>query len=137
MQQPNDEQAARLRAAMLSTFPEAMVTNYESLIATMPNDEKDRHVTAATVKAGAQVIVTNNLIDFHPLPEGIEAQCADEFLSDLFDRHPVGMVDVVLQQARALRSPPRSVDDILRALGKIVPAFAQSVSTHLRHQCIE
>jgi hypothetical protein len=30
----------------------------------MQNDEKDRHIAAAAVKAGAQVIVTSNLDDF-------------------------------------------------------------------------
>jgi hypothetical protein len=46
---------------MNKAFPEALVTNHESLIAGMKNDEKDRHVAAAAVKAGAQVIVTMNL----------------------------------------------------------------------------
>src|SRR5689334_22105621 len=58
------EQAARRFAAMTTHFPEAMVTGHESLIAGMPNDPKDRHVVAAAVKAGAQVIVTSNLRDF-------------------------------------------------------------------------
>src|SRR5688572_2201843 len=49
-----DEQAARLRSAMTGHFPEAMVTGHEHLIDAMPNDEKDRHVVAAAVKAGAQ-----------------------------------------------------------------------------------
>jgi hypothetical protein len=40
----------------------------------MQNDTKDRHVVAAAVKAGAQVITTANLKDFSPLPDGIEAQ---------------------------------------------------------------
>ena len=35
-----------------------MVTGYEPLIAAMQNDIKDRHVVAAAVKAGAQVIIT-------------------------------------------------------------------------------
>lgn len=57
------EQGARLRAAMEKAFPEAEVTGYEPLIAGMQNDPKDRHVVAAAVKAGAQVIVTLNLRD--------------------------------------------------------------------------
>jgi len=41
---------------------------------------KDRHVVAAAVKAGAQVITTSNLKDFSWLPEGAEVQSPDEFL---------------------------------------------------------
>ncbi len=49
----NEEQAARLFLAMQGAFPEAMVSDHESLIDGMPNHEKDRHVAAAAVKAGA------------------------------------------------------------------------------------
>lgn len=79
-------QAARLRAAMANAFPEALVSGHEHLTAGLKSDEKDRHVVAAAVKAGAQVIVTANLADFRHLPEGIEAQSPDEFLTNLFDR---------------------------------------------------
>ncbi len=48
---------------MRDAFPEALVTGHEWLIDSMPNDPKDRHVVAAAVKAGAQVIVTINLKD--------------------------------------------------------------------------
>jgi predicted nucleic acid-binding protein len=59
----SDEQANRLLAAMTGAFPESMVTGYEPLVDVMPNHEKDRHVAAAAVKAGAQVVVTSNLKD--------------------------------------------------------------------------
>jgi predicted nucleic acid-binding protein len=68
------EKAARLRATMERAFPEAEVTGYRPLISAMSNDPKDRHVVAAAVKAGAQVIVTSNIKDFSPLPDGIEAR---------------------------------------------------------------
>lgn len=125
-----EEQAARLRGAMTGEFPEAMVTGHEDLIEAMPNHEKDRHVAAAAVKAGAQVIVTSNLKDFRVLPDGIEAQSPDEFLSNLFDLDPDGMVDLVRSQAKALRKPPRAFDELLRGLAKIVPDFAKSVADH-------
>src|SRR5687767_9448716 len=67
-------QAERLRTAMEAAFPEARVTAHEHLIPAMNNDQKDRHVVAAAVKVGAQVIVTSNLKDFRNLPAGIEAQ---------------------------------------------------------------
>jgi len=66
------EKADRLCSFMESAFPEAMIAGHEALIAVMKNDEKDRHVAAAALKVGAQVIVTSNLKDFQDLPEGIE-----------------------------------------------------------------
>src|SRR3954469_22220568 len=84
-----DDRAARLRSVMEEAFPEAMVTGHEPLIAAMKNDEKDRHVVAAAVKAGAQVIVTSNLKHFRELPEGIEAQSPDDFLCHVSTSTPM------------------------------------------------
>src|SRR5262245_11370468 len=82
------EQATKLRGAMTRAFPESMVVDYARLIPAMPNDAKDRHVTAAAVRCGAQVIVTANLRDFTPVPDGIDVRSPDEFLCDLFDLNP-------------------------------------------------
>ncbi|MGE0713444.1 MAG: PIN domain-containing protein [Planctomycetota bacterium] len=123
----SEHQAERLLAAMRRAFPEATVRGHEPLVAAMPNQEKDRHVAAAAVKAGAPLIVTLNLRDFASLPDGVEAQGPDEFLESLFDLDPDGMVELVVEQAGALKRPPRSVDEVLRALEKTVPVFARSV----------
>ncbi len=124
--------AARLIATMKAAFPEARVTGYESLVASMRNDPKDAHVAAAAVKAGAQVIVTSNLADFRDLPEGIEAQSPDEFLGNLFDLDRDGLVDLLREQAAALRRPPRSFEELVAGLAKVVPDFAASVRAHLK-----
>jgi predicted nucleic acid-binding protein len=124
------EQAERLRAAMNKAFPEAIVTDHESLIAGMKNDEKDRHVAAAAVKAGAQVIVTMNLSDFRDLPDGIEAQHPDEFLSNLFDPDPDSLTGIVRSQAADLKKPARTFEEIVGALAKLVPDFATAVRKH-------
>lgn len=71
-----EAQAEHLQTAMVRAFPEAMVTDFESLVLAMQNDKKDRHVAAAALKVGAQVIVTSNMKDFRALPDGIEAQRA-------------------------------------------------------------
>lgn len=125
-------QAARLRAAMEKAFPEALVVDYEHLVPAMKNDPKDRHVVAAAVKAGAQVIVTSNLRDFRELPTGIEAQSPDDFLVNLFDLDPEGMVELVRTQARALRNPPRSFEELVSGLAKLVPVFAATVLEHAK-----
>jgi hypothetical protein len=89
-------------------FPEAEVTGYEHLIAAMRNHEKDRHVAAAAVKAGAQVITTSNLKDFAELPEGIEAQSPDVFLCNLFDLDPETFVELLREQAADLERAGQS-----------------------------
>lgn len=76
-------QADRRIAAMKTAFPEALVTGYIALIPSMTNHPKDRHVLAATVAAGAPVIVTSNLRDFPRQalePLAISAQSPDLFL---------------------------------------------------------
>ncbi|MFC5993478.1 putative toxin-antitoxin system toxin component, PIN family [Pseudonocardia hispaniensis] len=45
---------------MTEHFPGAMVTGYTPLIGTMTNDPKDRHILAAAVRGGAELIVTEN-----------------------------------------------------------------------------
>lgn len=125
------EKAARLRATMEAFFPEANVTGYEPLIDVMPNDPKDRHVVAAAVKAGAQVVVTANLIDFTSLPEGVEVQHPDEFLSNLFDLDPDGFVTLLRNQAADLTRPPITFERLLERLSQVVPEFVAAVHAHL------
>jgi len=125
------DKAARLRGQMEKFFPEAMVTGYEPLVAVMQNDAKDRHVVAAAVKAGAQVITTANLKDFTPLPDGIEAQSPDEFLCNLFDLDPEAFVELLRKQASDLHKPPVTFEELLDRLSRPVPDLVGAVREHL------
>lgn len=111
-----EDNAAKLVAAMRRAFPEAEVTDHEALIPSMRNDEKDRHVAAAAVKAGAQVIVTSNIRDFHDLPSGIDVQTPDDFLCNLFDLDPPHMMGVLEALAQRYRKPPMEIPRIVNAL---------------------
>lgn len=126
-----EEQAARLVATMRAAFPEALVTGYERLVPAMPNEPDDRHVAAAAVKAGAQVIVTSNLKDFRSLPEGLEAQSPDEFLCNLFDLDPDGFAERLRAQAAAMKKRQPTFEQLLGALAKTVPEFAAAVAAHI------
>ena len=129
----SQEGAARREAGMREAFPEAMVLDYEPLIPGMSNHEKDRHVAAAAVKAGAQVIVTANLRDFARLPVGIEASHPDAFLCDLLDLDHRAVLDTLRQQVAVLRRPPQTLDDLLRKLGdRGVPQFVAAVRAFTR-----
>lgn len=121
------EKAKRLEALMTKHFPEAAVDGYEPLITAMQNDPKDRHVAATAVKAGAQVIVTSNLRDFIPLPDGLEAQSPDIFLGNLFDLDPDRFTDLLRQQAADLHSPPMTYEEILERLNKDAPDLIAAI----------
>ena len=125
------DKAARLREHMVKYFPEAMVASHESLSPAMRNDPKDRHVVAAAVKAGAQVIVTANLKHFTPLPDGIEAQSPDDFLCHLFDLDSEGFVEILREQAADLRKPPVTFEELLARLAKPAPELVQAVKAFL------
>ena len=125
------EKAERLRRIMEREFPEADVQGYEPLIASMRNDEKDRHVVAAAVKAGAQVITTSNLKDFRELPDGVEAQSPDEFLCNIFDLEPEDFVALLRDQASDLVKPPISFEELLDRLARMIPDVVEAVRTHL------
>ena len=112
-------------------FPEAQVTDYGPLIPAMTNHPKDRHVVAAAVKAGAQVIATANLKDFATLPEGIEAQSPDEFLCNLFDLDPPAFIEMLREQAADLVNPPIAFDELLERLRRVVPDLVDAVEDHL------
>ena len=57
------ERVDRRIAYLTRSFPDALVTGYESLIDGMTDDPKDRHALAA-VPANAEVLVTFNISDF-------------------------------------------------------------------------
>ena len=128
----SEQQAERLRKVLCRAFPEASVVGYEPLIDAMLNDDKDRHVAAVAVRAGAAVIVTSNLKDFVPLPDGVEATSPDAFLLDLLEFAPDAMVSLLRRQVDALKNPPVTLDQLLTGLGKTVPEFEKSVRQRLR-----
>jgi predicted nucleic acid-binding protein len=121
-----DTQAARRIEAMAAAFPDALITHHSPLVDAMPNDPKDRHVLAAAVASGAQVIVTLNLRDFPTdvlAPHDVESWSPDMFLGQLFGQHPQDVVSALQKQAVALRNPPGTIDDILTSLTRHAPAF--------------
>lgn len=129
------ESAARRTAAIREHFPEALVEGYEPLIPAMSNDPKDRHVLAAAVRAGADQIVTWNLRDFPPAacePYDIEVRSPDDFLQNVLDLYPRETMSALREQAAALRRPPMNLDDVIRALARSAPQFAQTADTIVR-----
>lgn len=121
-------------AAMRQAFPEAMVEGYEHRVEEMTNDPKDRHVLAAAVVGGADLVVTANLRHFPKSacsPHGIVVQSPDEFLCDALSARPGVMVAVIRAQAARKLRPPTTVDQMLERLALQVPTFVMTITPML------
>jgi PIN domain len=110
----------RTRELMKKAVPDCMVTGFEGLVdgLVLP-DADDRHVLAAAICGGAQVIVTFNLDDFPAErlgPYNIEAKHPDDFVIDTIDLAPGRIAKVIAEQAASLKNPPRSTADLLDTL---------------------
>jgi hypothetical protein len=81
---------AGLIAALGKVFPDALGTGHQRLVPTLVlPDPDDRHVLALALHHEAEFVVTANLADFpSPLPGGILAISADDFLYRLTDEMP-------------------------------------------------
>ena len=114
------QQLNRTSALMDQAIPDALVTDFESLIVglSLP-DADDRHVLAAAIRCNASVIVTFNERDFPESalsPFGVEAQHPDRFIENLFDLDPDAVVGAAQRQRAQLKQPPMAVDRYLDVL---------------------
>lgn len=116
------EKLSRTRELMCAAVDDCLVTGYEELIESLRlPDPDDRHVLAAAIRCGAQVIVTENKKDFpREMMDryGIEIQGADEFLCDQIDLFGPRVHQAVTYAAAAFTNPPRTIDDVLDALAR-------------------
>ena len=119
------------RVALTENFPEALVDDFDHLIPCLANDEKDRHVLAAAIRAGASVIVTFNTKDFPAEsvdPWKVEICHPQDYLLALYSMAP----EVVVQKLNLIaREKEREVEDVILHLGKSVPAFTSHLINEL------
>jgi hypothetical protein len=125
------QKAELIRDLMNAHVADCIVTGYEMLIPALPlPDPDDRHVLAAAIRCGADLIVTFNLKDF-PLdalrPYGIEAQHPDDFLTHQLDLAPSVVCAAAKRQRQSLKKPPLSVNEYLASLER--QGLAQTVSS--------
>jgi predicted nucleic acid-binding protein len=110
----------RTRSLMDAAVPDCLVTGFEGLIESLElPDPNDRHVLAAAIRCGAQIIVTKNLKDFPSeiLEQyGIEAQHPDEFLDYQFGLRPNLMVRAAKEQRKRWKNPPLTAEEYLERL---------------------
>jgi PIN domain len=112
----------RTRSLMEASVRDANITGYEHRIneVELP-DADDRHVVAAAFHGDASVIITFNLRDF---PQralrrfNLVAVHPDEFVSMLLDIDGDAVLQVLDDQAAALRNPPLSDEELLDVLDR-------------------
>jgi hypothetical protein len=114
------EKVERVRDLMNAHVHDCLVKGYEDLIpALVLPDPDDRHVLAAAIRAGADVIVTFNLADFPAealKPHGLEARHPDELIHDLLELSPAVVCGAAKKQRESLKRPPLTVEQYLQSL---------------------
>src|SRR6266567_4393146 len=124
------ERLERLASLINDSIADCLVTGYEPLIEGLKiPDPDDRHVLAAAIKAGAQVIVTANLKDFPAddlRPWNVEAKSPDDFVLDQLHINDKVVFACVQQIADSRKRHPASVRDVLGELER--SGLVQSVA---------
>ncbi len=124
---------------MREHFEEAEVAGYKSIIPAMTNDPKDRHVLAAAIVGGADVIVPSNLKHFPPHSRGpynIAAEGPDEFLLRRWEQSdPDQIVRMLRRWTDELRRQPDTLEGVLeKRLANTVPNFSRAVLEHIHRE---
>ncbi|WP_372922232.1 PIN domain-containing protein [Roseovarius sp.] len=126
------EKIPALVAKMNTAFPEANVSGYEQLSASLKlPDPNDLHVLAAAIRCGAQIIVTDNLRDFpndYLAEFDLEALTADHFLTSALDLFPYDGLQAVKAVRERLKDPSISRSAFVMDLAaKGLPLLAASL----------
>lgn len=129
----------RVISLMKRHFEDAEVAGYGELVPSMTNNPKDRHVLAAAITGGADVIVTSNLRHFPPRsrePHNIDAQSPDEFLRHQWEQaDPERFVAILERWTTQLRRHPDTLEGVLEErLMTTAPEFSRAVLEHIRRE---
>jgi len=115
------------RREVTRAFPDCSVDDYESFLPLLTNEERDRHVLAAALKAGVSVIVTFNLKHFPSAalkPWRVEALHPQDYLLTLYSMNPA----VVMAKLGAIsRDRKTELEDTVIHLGKSLPRFSGQI----------
>jgi predicted nucleic acid-binding protein len=127
----SSQQVAHRLEQMGRAFPYASVTGYEGLIDGLMCDPKDRHVLAATIRGGCQVLVTFNTRDFPDdsvAEHGIAVVHPEDFILDQLDLYPSQVRSALWAQASASSRPSLSYAELLARLRRAgVGAFVDEL----------
>jgi predicted nucleic acid-binding protein len=114
------EKLERTRRLMNESVPGCLVRNFEHFIDGIGlNDRNDRHVVAAAIRAGAELIITFNLKHF---PDSslerynLSAQHPDDFIADLIDLNYECVVKTAAQHRHQLVNPHKNAKEYIDTL---------------------
>jgi PIN domain len=110
----------RTRMMMIRAVRDCLIVDYQGHIPSLNlPDPEDRHVLAAAIQGGVQVIVTFNLKDFPPAQLAsyqIEAMHPDVLLLELLEQAEGRVLRILQEQASALKNPPVALEDLVGTL---------------------
>jgi predicted nucleic acid-binding protein len=117
------ERLQRTKNLMNTFVRDCLVTDYDFLIPTLIlPDKQDRHVLAAAICSGANLIITSNLSDF-PIENlkkyQIEAKHPDDFIFQLIDLYPSQIYKAIRDIHIRLKNPPLTIDSLLETYEKL------------------
>lgn len=120
---PKFEKSIRKQESIIRrVFDDCLVTGHEPFISELDlPDRDDRHVLAAAIRCGAQVIVTENLKDFPAatLDEyDIEALTADDFLVNTYTLFRSDGARALRMVRKMYRDPPFTTAEFILDLTK-------------------
>ncbi|NLQ17078.1 PIN domain-containing protein [Marinomonas sp. M1K-6] len=114
-----------------TSFFDCYVLDYEPLIELLElPDPNDRHVLAAAIKTGCNIIATDNIKHFPAklLAEyGIRTMTRDELMCFLFTNEKDNVMQALDNFARVHKDPKLTVEDLLIKLERSVPSFTHLV----------
>jgi predicted nucleic acid-binding protein len=126
----------RTRALMERALPAASAYRYDELIdALVLPDPDDRHVLAAAIHCGSEVIVTFNLSDFPDVALSryrVEALHPDDLFAELIASDAVKFVGAVRELRAALQNPAYTPNEVIDALRRIGLPKSASVLTAMK-----
>ncbi|MFI7062564.1 PIN domain-containing protein [Kribbella sp. NPDC050124] len=103
-------------ARMNEVFPDALTSGYEDLEPQMRADLKDRHVLAAAVQSGSDVLVTDNVKDFDPPstgPHAMRVEKLSQFLRRKLEERPDRLLAALQEMVDRNKYAPRTLPELL------------------------
>ena len=114
------ERLTRTKNMMNASIKNCLVTGYESIVPELElPDPGDRHVLAAAIRCGANLLVTFNLRDFpteNLRQYNIEPLHPDQFILRFLNFNFEGVCKAAQKQRIRLKNPPKTPDEYLQTL---------------------
>jgi hypothetical protein len=123
--------AESFQSEVRNAFPEAEVTDYQGIVDNLTVNEKDRHVLAAAIRGGCQLILTFNLKHFPSellSPHSVEASHPQDYLLVLYEMEPKRVMACLGEIAGRRKL---EIEDVVIRLGRVLPAFSSRILDEL------